>query len=641
MVQGAKGLPIRHWLPKPVAATLVVSASDTVHPERADYHCDGTNDEVEINAALAAIVALGVGGCVELLEGTYNIANPITFPGNSLILKGQGVGTFIDGDGLATTEHGIVISGRTDCRVEDLSIQTEDGGGKTCHCIFIEDGADRTRISRITIVDSDTDGIHVEGTNIYDLVIEGCISRDTDDHGIFFQMDTDNSIWDLSIINNTILSAGAEGVEFVAPGGTGHYYRVLIQGNQFFTSGNDGLEAVDIQRGVIDSNLSNYNMMHGIQVTNCLYVVVSNNSCLNNSQDGIEFDGTTAQCSAVGNICVANGGAGNYAGIDLGQVSDCLVEGNFCYYNQRFGIILGVGGGGRNACVGNHVFQNYRHGIYCAGTDLLVEDNYVYNNSQETAGTYHGIYLDNNCFRCVVSGNQCIDDGTAQEDGIHLVDGVDECQINNNYCYNNMGSGIALTDNNVDCQIVGNYCQENDDYGIELTASGVTRAYVKENKLVGNVTGQFLDNGTDTQTPFVFVPVPNPNSYIGRHPSEILTDGIEMLSRIELYVPLEFQELVMLEAVVVALGTGNMRTSVASNYGKICSGEDYNQSSASIAEYNEPVTINDLECVNISGAVAGIAAGDLAGIEFVRHADDALDTVDADVHFLGIRMRYV
>ncbi|GAI41416.1 unnamed protein product, partial [marine sediment metagenome] len=60
------------------AATFVVAASDSEHKFEADYFCNGTDDQVQINAALAALPA--TGGKVVLLDGTYTIAGPITFP---------------------------------------------------------------------------------------------------------------------------------------------------------------------------------------------------------------------------------------------------------------------------------------------------------------------------------------------------------------------------------------------------------------------------------------------------------------------------------------------------------------------------------------------------------------------------------
>jgi len=72
------------------AATFVVAASDSVHKYEADYRCDGANDQVQINAALAAVD----GAHIFLLEGTFYIEAAIVVgDGDSLV--GSGPGTVI------------------------------------------------------------------------------------------------------------------------------------------------------------------------------------------------------------------------------------------------------------------------------------------------------------------------------------------------------------------------------------------------------------------------------------------------------------------------------------------------------------------------------------------------------------------
>ncbi len=74
--------------------TLVVAASGS--GITGDYTCDGTADEVQINAALTALRS-GAGGTVLLTAGTYNLAAPILIEGfddvdteQDLYLRGQG-----------------------------------------------------------------------------------------------------------------------------------------------------------------------------------------------------------------------------------------------------------------------------------------------------------------------------------------------------------------------------------------------------------------------------------------------------------------------------------------------------------------------------------------------------------------------
>jgi hypothetical protein len=74
------------------AATLTVAASDASALSRAqaDYVCDGTADEVQINAALAALPANG--GMVLLSEGLFAVAAPVVVGADNVTLAGLGAG---------------------------------------------------------------------------------------------------------------------------------------------------------------------------------------------------------------------------------------------------------------------------------------------------------------------------------------------------------------------------------------------------------------------------------------------------------------------------------------------------------------------------------------------------------------------
>jgi hypothetical protein len=59
----------------------------------ADYVCDGTGDDVEILAAVSTVNSAG-GGTVFVKAGTYNLANPISLNGKSMVrLRGDNLGT--------------------------------------------------------------------------------------------------------------------------------------------------------------------------------------------------------------------------------------------------------------------------------------------------------------------------------------------------------------------------------------------------------------------------------------------------------------------------------------------------------------------------------------------------------------------
>lgn len=163
----------------------------------------------------------------------------------------------------------------------------------------------------------------------------------------------------------------------------------------------------------------------------------------------------------------------------------------------------------------------------------------------------------------------------------------------------------------------------------------------KNNLLTGNGTGCINDTGTDTRLPEVFIFYPEPNGNIGTHATLVLTDGVDVAGRFELLIPMGFQELVRAQVVVVPGGTSNMRRSVSTNFGKICADETYNIHTDGIAAGEVAVTINELECIDISAALTGIAIGDIIGVEFTRAGSHANDTVNADCYLLGFRLQYV
>jgi len=246
-------------------------------------------------------------------------------------------------------------------------------------------------------------------------------------------------------------------------------------------------------------------------------------------------------------------------------------------------------------------------------------------------GHYHHLIDGNHIQSCVDSGIVCAE---------HVM----ECEFVNNYIRANTLDGIRLE---VDCDnnlIDNNYCNSNGNYGINVAAASCYENHLKNNKLIGNVLGAVVDMGTYTQLPFIFIPVPNPSTNIGTHPAEQLTDGLEVTSRFNLYVPMEFQELVRSHVIIVPGGTGNLRRRVATDWGQIGSGEIYNTDSGAIAAGQVAVNVNHTEQIDITAALTGvapIAPADIVGVEFTREGNNVNDTVNAICYLLGLVMEYV
>lgn len=111
-------------------ATYVVAASDApAHVKaQADYVCDGTADQTEINAAITAANTAG-GGVVSLSVGTFTQSGRIELLSN-VHLKGQGVGAtiikLVDASAPAADRQiqwdGNAGSYLVDCSVSDLEV---------------------------------------------------------------------------------------------------------------------------------------------------------------------------------------------------------------------------------------------------------------------------------------------------------------------------------------------------------------------------------------------------------------------------------------------------------------------------------------------------------------------------------------
>ena len=594
----------------------------------------GTVPETVVNAAFTA---LGAGAKVVLIDATYALqAAGISLTANSQVLEGQGRGTFIDGDALATGVHAINISGLTDCVVRNLSVQTEDGGGKTCHCVFIEDGADRFRVENVWVVDSDRDGIHVEGTSISGGSILNCAILDADNNGIYCDPDGGNSFDYFHVSGCTVTDAGNYGILFFAT----LQYSTITEN----ISCNNGWEGILVtgHRVTCEANVCFNNVRHGMYCYQSFNSAFVGNICYSNGWHGILTD-DCYRCTVSSNVCTFNdsGDTASYDGICLGAAyQDNVVVGNLCYGNHRYGISAPYWLG-RCTIVGNTCTMNDRHGIYSDASDCIVEANHLYDNGQDAPGTYHGIYLHSNADRSIIKGNLCSSPGDSQEDGINLGLAASEILVIGNFCYNGMGSGIHLTLGVDDCAILNNYCLNNDDYGIRIADASCDRNLVKNNVLRGNTLGAILDNGTDTRLPEIFMPVTDPDGTIGEHPCIVLTDGADTTLRFQIPTPMEFQELVRARVLIVAGGSGDMQWSTVTNYGRVCTTDHYNARSDAETDQTTAVLINDMSCIPVNASLDGLLAGDLVGFRFIRRATQPGDTVDADCYFLGFRLQYV
>lgn len=116
------------------AATITVKAFNAKDPFNADYQCDGTADDVQILAAIAALPASG--GKVVLSEGKFTISAAIVISSSYISIEGQGAATQIyvanSANLLAAisiTGTGTVQYGVKKLRIEGNSANQSNGNG--------------------------------------------------------------------------------------------------------------------------------------------------------------------------------------------------------------------------------------------------------------------------------------------------------------------------------------------------------------------------------------------------------------------------------------------------------------------------------------------------------------------------------
>jgi parallel beta-helix repeat protein len=326
------------------SATKIVAANDSLDKTNADYICDGTADEAEIEAAINALPTSG--GRVLLMEGTYYISSSIDILKSKVTLQGQGHGTVIKVSNGANCNVIVVGNGSMALNgvvVRDLKIdgnranQTSNGIGVYLYGAsgyLLSDCA----ILNVDVVDTLNAGIH--GAYCYRLVISSCrvtnpyhscyrllnssfcviflcIAKDARSGYRAYQF---GSCYDCVLSSCVGENVGTYGFEVAGDrnvisaccfrsGG----YGGLLSGNRnavstcvFSAMTSDGLFGSPYE-SVISGNVSTGNSGNGIQLSDGDRNIIANNRCEGNGGYGIKISSSTAEKNLVhGNILLGN-----------------------------------------------------------------------------------------------------------------------------------------------------------------------------------------------------------------------------------------------------------------------------------------------------------------------------------------------
>lgn len=292
-----------------------------------DYLCDGTADEVQINAAIQALPS--GGGEVVILDGTYNLTGSVLVNKANVTLTGNGANTVLKRRAAGTESQ----PGLIHITARDNTI-----------CFLFVDGAG--------VSGTYNDGISIVG--------DGVVYRNTI-HGVQIYNNSRYGIYSVnaprSVISENYIRTNGYGIFFRSGDNT-------IACNIIESNSGDGIHTSSTTNNIV-GNICLSNKQHGIYVSDGNNTVTGN-SCVGNSRSGIHlyaaFDVVVS-----GNDCFGNGYNGIYAEY---RIARNVFSGNTCSSNNFYGIYLGTGDSMSNTITGN-ICNNNADGICldrCANT---------------------------------------------------------------------------------------------------------------------------------------------------------------------------------------------------------------------------------------------------------------------------------
>ena len=307
-------------------ATKIVAANDSLDKTLADYVCDGTADQEEINAAINALPTFG--GRVLLLEGTYNISAPITILKNNVTLEGQGAGTklfLVNGSNCSVIKVGNGSTALEGFRIANLKIDGNKGNQTSSSYGIYFYGDEEYLITKSIIENCIVENCLHYG--IYLLysdynIIRGNQANSNGYAGIHFENASNNTI-----TGNQANSNGNAGIY------VGYSYNDIITGNQANSNGNAGIYVSVGVDNIIIGNQAFLNGYYGIYLTTASHNTINDNQAKLNGLDGIYLNSSNNN-TIIGNKCKENY---NY-GLNISDSSSCL---NFVVKNYLTGNTAG------------------------------------------------------------------------------------------------------------------------------------------------------------------------------------------------------------------------------------------------------------------------------------------------------------
>lgn len=398
-----------------LTATYVVAGNDSPSSVKmiADYGCDGTDDQIEIQEAIDALPSSG--GLIHI-DGTFSVSGSIDFYDvSNICLSGRmGSSALVSTDDSAIIQIGHRTTGHpsTDITIRDIKI---DGSACTAD------------LNNVTTPDGC--GIAIEYAGTTRIRVEGCEIYNTGNDGI-----AGHSCGDVVITNNVIRNV------------RGHYGGIHPhEGEHRFNITNNiitGCTAAGIRHGyIIDSNYiydcgTVADWIPAIFGSDRSYVI-SNNIVENARHSAIRtWGGADAKSCVVNSNVIENAAAygimiDNAAGIDpTGTVSNNIIDGGCTE--------AGIMGYRDYTTISGNMLSNLTMGISIQDAkNCIIIGNHVYNAAAD------GIVL-TRATHCGITGNAIIDCAkNAWIPSIGLLTSSDYNLVSGNYIDGSAGYGVS------------------------------------------------------------------------------------------------------------------------------------------------------------------------------------------------------
>ena len=336
-------------------ATLVVGTSTSGHSEdKVDYLCDGTDDQVEINAAIASLASSG--GKIVILDGDYNLTGRISVNEDNIFLEGMGSSTTFHREWDETSKNGLIRISGSNCIIKNISTngtrnQYDCGiyiGFPQCSVIgcnfnFHETGIYTTGYYGHQILQNTF--FNISGfSNAIDINSSDSIIQNNRLGGVGIRVAENYSnilitgnLGDSSQASGIVTGGdciriiGNDGVEISCYAGTG----IVIQGNRCYSSSQGATQTILIDGAKDVSVVGNYcyGANSGIQVWNSAEnIAISSNSITDNN---IAINVSSCKnCVITGNVCLRGSGASSDYASDQytifldNEAENCLISSN-------------------------------------------------------------------------------------------------------------------------------------------------------------------------------------------------------------------------------------------------------------------------------------------------------------------------